>query len=123
MLDTQADCDSHKTKEIFLFFRPHYNTPHLNLNSTPNPTCTPMMEDGALKIKSSTWFAMGRLGPCPRLFSPSNFVLIFFLQGDVSLRTGPPPHLEWTSFPPLVTAVSIKTKGDESPASGRIGVT
>ena len=34
----------------------------------------------------------------------------------------PPPLLEWTSFPPLVTAVLITTKGAESPGSRRIGV-
>ena len=34
----------------------------------------------------------------------------------------PPPPLEWTSFPPLVTAVLIKAKGAESPGSRRIGV-
>jgi len=40
----------------------------------------------------------------------------------VSLRTGPPPPLEWLSFPPLVAAVFIISKGAESPGSGRIGV-
>ena len=34
----------------------------------------------------------------------------------------PPPPLEWTSFPPLVTAVLIKTKGAELTGSRRIGV-
>jgi len=38
------------------------------------------------------------------------------------LRTGPSPLLEWTSFPPLVIAVLITTKGAESPGNGRIGV-
>jgi hypothetical protein len=36
--------------------------------------------------------------------------------------TNPPPPLEWISSPPLVAAVLIKTKGDESPGSSRMGV-
>jgi len=43
-----------------------------------------------------------------------------FFTGDVSLRTGPPPPLEWLRFPPLVAAVFITPKGAESPGSGRI---
>jgi len=43
-------------------------------------------------------------------------------MGDVSLRTGPPPPLEWIPFPPLVAAVLITPKGAESPGSSRIGV-
>jgi len=50
------------------------------------------------------------------------FFLDVFFQRDVSLRTVPPPLLEWLSFPPLVTAVLIIHKGTESPGSGRIGV-
>ena len=46
----------------------------------------------------------------------------FFFNGDVSLRTNPPPPLEWISSPPLVAAVLITTKGDESPGSSRMGV-
>ena len=46
----------------------------------------------------------------------------FFSTGDVSLRTNPPPPLEWISSPPLVAAVLIITKGDESPGSIRMGV-
>ena len=39
---------------------------------------------------------------------PYGFLLRgFFLTGDVSLRTGPPPPLEWLPFPPLVAAVFI----------------
>ena len=60
----------------------------------------------------------GHLGPCSRRFSPSGF----FFTGDVSLRTNPPPPLEWISSPPLVVAVLITTKGDESPGSSRMGV-
>ena len=45
-------------------------------------------------------------------------VLFFIFPGDVSLRTNPPPPLEWISSPPLVAAV----KGDESPGSSRMGV-
>jgi len=40
----------------------------------------------------------------------------------VSLRTGPPPPLEWLPFPPVVAAVFITPEGAESPDSGRIGV-
>ena len=43
-------------------------------------------------------------------------------MGDVSLRTNPPPPLEWISSLPLVTAVLITTKVDESPDSSRMGV-
>jgi len=54
---------------------------------------------------------------------PSGFFWDFFFpMWDVSLRTGPPPPLEWLSFPPLVAAVSITSKGAESPGNGRIGV-
>ena len=53
--------------------------------------------------------------------SPSGY-WIFFSKGDVSLRTSPPPPLEWISFPPLVAAVLIILKGAESPGNGRIGV-
>jgi len=61
----------------------------------------------------------------PRRFSPSGFFLGFFCL--MSLRIGPcrpvpPPPLEWTSFPPLVTAVLITPKGAESPGSRRIRV-
>jgi len=47
---------------------------------------------------------------------------VFFFTGDVSLRTNPPPPLEWLPFPPLVAAMLITPKGDESPGSNRIGV-
>ena len=55
---------------------------------------------------------------------PDSFLLrFFFLTVDVSLRTGPPPPLEWFPFPPLVAAaVFITFKGAESPGRGRIGV-
>ena len=46
-------------------------------------------------------------------FSPSGCFLGFFL---------PPPPLEWTSFPPLVTAVLITPNGAEPPGTGCIGV-
>jgi len=42
------------------------------------------------------------------------FFLDFFVNGDWSLRTGPPPPLEWTLFPPLVTAVLIIPKFADS---------
>ena len=56
--------------------------------------------------------------------APDGFLLgVFFnFTGDVSLRTNPPRPLEWLPFPPLVGAVSITPKGDESPGSSRIGV-
>jgi len=34
----------------------------------------------------------------------------------------PPPPLEWTSFPPLATAVLITLKGAESPGNSRTGI-
>jgi len=63
------------------------------------------------------------LGPRPRRFFPSGFFLgIFFSMGIGPCGPVPPPPLEWTSFPPLVTAVLIKPKGAELPGSRRIGV-
>ena len=54
---------------------------------------------------------------------PDGFLLwVFFFTGYVSLRTSPPPPLEWLPFPPLVATVLITPKGAESPGSGRIGV-
>ena len=55
--------------------------------------------------------------------NPDGFLLRDpFSTGDVSLRTAPPPPLEWLPFPPLVAAVLITTKGAESPGCRRIGV-
>jgi len=64
-------------------------------------------------------------GTCP--LDPDGFFLlvfswIFFFYGDLYLRTGPSPPLEWTSFPPLVTEMLIEPKNGESPGSRRIGV-
>jgi len=53
------------------------------------------------------------------------FFFFFFgvgFNGDVSLRTNPPPPLEWISSPPLVSAVLLTTKGAQSPGSSRMGV-
>ena len=62
----------------------------------------------------------GRLGTV--IQTVFSFGVFCFLTGDVSLRTNPPPPLEWISSPPLVVAVLITTKGDESPGSmGVIG--
>jgi len=81
---------------------------------------TSMMRGQGLNSKFSTVVRHGgNLGPRSRRFSPSGF---FFLTGDVSLRTGPPPPLEWLPFPPVVAAVFITPEGAESPDSGRIGV-
>jgi len=78
---------------------------------------------GLKKPSLVPWFAMGGtwdLDSDGFLFRV--FFLGFFLTGDVSLRTGTPPPLEWLSFPPLVAAVLITPKGAESPGSGHIGV-
>ena len=75
--------------------------------------------------RARTWFDMGGLGPLTQtVFSWGLFswILFFYFQGDWSLRTGPTPPLEWTSFPSLVATVSITRKGAESPGSRRIGV-
>jgi len=65
----------------------------------------------------------GDLGHQPSRFSISGFFpWILFFTGDVSLRTGPTPPLEWLSFPPLVAAVLTTPKGAESPGSGHIGL-
>jgi len=54
---------------------------------------------------------------------PDGFLLRgFFLMGDVSLWTSPPPFLEWRPFLPLVAAMLIKLTGAELPGSGCIGV-
>jgi len=58
----------------------------------------------------------------PDDFSFGFFSWIFFLMGIGPCGLVPPPPLEWTSFPPLVTAVLIKTKGAELTGSRRIGV-
>ena len=63
----------------------------------------------------------GRLGTVIQTVFSLGFYLFYF-TGDVSLRTNPSPPLEWISSPPLVTVVLIKTKGDESPGSSRMGV-
>jgi len=51
-----------------------------------------------------------------------SFGVFFFVYGGCVLADQSPPPLEWISSPPLVTAVSITTKGDESPDSSRMGV-
>jgi len=54
---------------------------------------------------------------------PDGFLLrVLFFTGDVSLQSAPPPPLECLPFLPLVAAVFITPKGDESPGSSRIGV-
>ena len=50
------------------------------------------------------------------------FLLDFLFLGIGPCGLVPPPPLEWTSFPPLVTAVLIKPQGAESTDSRRIGV-
>ena len=50
------------------------------------------------------------------------FFWIFFLRGIGPCGPVPPPPLEWISSPPLVAAVLIKSNGDESPGSSRMGV-
>ena len=55
-------------------------------------------------------------------FSFGFFSWIFFLMGIGPCGPVPSPPLEWTSFPPLVTAVLITSKGAESPDRRRIGV-
>ena len=51
-----------------------------------------------------------------------SFLCIFFQRGIGPCGPVPPPPLEWISSPPLVTAVLITTKDDESPDSSRMGV-
>ena len=58
---------------------------------------------------------------------PDDFLLrvcfpSIFLMGIGPCGPVPPPPLEWTSFPPLVTAVLITPKGAESSGSRPIGV-
>ena len=65
----------------------------------------------------------GELGTSTQTISTSGFFLgFFFLRGICPCGLVPPPPLEWTSFPPLVTTVLITPKGAESPGSRRIGV-
>ena len=56
--------------------------------------------------------------------APDGFLLrvFFFLRGMCPCGPIPPPSLEWISSPPLVVAVLITTKGNESPDSSRMGV-
>jgi len=83
-----------------------------------------MTRGQGLKPKFSTVACHGGiLGPRPRRF----LLRVFFLDFSFLMWIGPrglppPPSLEWTSFPPLVTAVLISPKGAESPGSRRIGV-
>ena len=65
---------------------------------------------------------MGELGTSTQSTSSVGIFFIGFFFGDWSLRTGPPPPLEWNSIVPLVTAVLITPKGAETPGSRRIGV-
>ena len=57
-----------------------------------------------------------------RSFPPIHVIphIVFCLDFCFSV---PSPPLEWTSFPPLVTAVFITHKGAESPGNRRKGVT
>ena len=92
-------------------------------NSGPTPTCAPITRDQGSKSKLSTVVRYGGdLRPRPKRFSPSGFFLGFFFMGIGPCGPVPPSPLEWTSFPPLVTAVSITTKGAEWPGSRLIGV-
>ena len=50
------------------------------------------------------------------------FPVFVFFSGIGPCGLVPPSPLEWISSPPLVTAVLITTKGDESPDSSLIGV-
>ena len=65
----------------------------------------------------------GKLGTSTQTISPSGIFLgFFFLMGIGPCKLVPPPPIEWTSFPRLVTAVLITPKGAESPSSRHIGV-
>jgi len=89
----------------------------------PTPTGVPVTRGQGLKPKFSTVACHGgNLGPRPRRFLLRVFFLDFFLMRIGPCGPVPPPLLEWTSFPPLVTAVLITPKGAESPGSRRIGV-
>ena len=82
---------------------------------------TTMTRGQGLNSRFSTMVGhRGRLGTViQKVFS---FVFFFIFTGDVSLWTNPSPPSEWISSPPLVSAVLITTKGDESPDSSRMGV-
>jgi len=71
------------------------------------------------QYRESPWGGLGT--STQTVFSFGVFSWIF-LNGGCVLVTGPPPPLEWLSFPPLVAAVLITPKGAESPGSDRIGV-
>ena len=74
-----------------------------------------MMRGQGLNSKIST--AMGGTWD---LESDGFLLRVLIFTGDVSLRTGPPPPLEWLRFLPLVTARFITPRGADSPGSGRI---
>ena len=63
----------------------------------------------------------GRLGTVIQTVFSFGFYF-YFLRGMCRCGPVPPPPLEWISSPPLVAAVLITTKGDESPGSSRMGV-
>jgi len=73
-----------------------------------------------VKYRGSLWGGLET--STQTIFSFGFFSWIFFLMGIGPCGLVPPPPLQWTSFPPLVTAVLIKTKGAESPGSRRVGV-
>ena len=71
-------------------------------------------------VRGSPW---GELGTSTQTIFSFGFVFLrFFLMGIGPCGPVPPPPLEWTSFPPLVTAVLITPKGAESSGSRPIGV-
>jgi len=106
-------------KEKIYIYTSKHSLPH----SGPIPPCTPITMGQGLKPKSSTWFAMGGLGFFTQtVFFVGFFFRIFFSMGIGPCGPVPSPPLEWTSCPPLVTAVLIIPKGAESPGSRRIGV-
>ena len=78
-------------------------------------------------FKEQVWYVVrhgGTWAVDPDGFLLRGFLLDFvvFVLGNWSLRTGTPPALEGTSFPPLVTAVLITPKGAQSPDSRCIRV-
>ena len=66
-------------------------------------------------LSQKKWYTRG----IPHGWNPPWF---FFTGALVLADRSPPPPLEWISSPPLVSAVLITTKGDESPGSSRMGV-
>jgi len=107
---------------------------HGGANAAPEPNaCAQVLfGSGIQRLTAGATLLFSAPRPCPGRFSCLEFANHangpHIAQGwgctawqTTALPVLPPP-LEWLPFPPLVAAVLITPKGDESPGSSRIGV-